>query len=158
MKHIGIQMKDKDKNNIYPNPFPIGAIYMSVDGRNPSTIFGGKWEQIKDRFLLSAGDVYKTGTTGGNSSHYHTTGNCTLNLNQIPSHSHSIYKTVPFGIPYNDTSGTACGAGGGTFYHESYNPFWIGENGGNQPHNHGNTNNTSNMPPYLVVYVWRRIL
>lgn len=25
-------------------PFPVGAIYMSVDPTNPSEIFGGTWE------------------------------------------------------------------------------------------------------------------
>ena len=89
MKNIGIQMKDGNNNNVYPNPFPVGAIYMSVDSRNPSQIFGGTWEQIKDKFLLCAGTTYKPGTSGGSANHSHTTGNCTLTSNQMPSHSHS---------------------------------------------------------------------
>ena len=38
--------------------YPVGAIYMSVNNTNPGNLFGGTWEQIKDRFLLSAGDTY----------------------------------------------------------------------------------------------------
>ena len=38
-------------NDIYP----IGSIYMSINSTNPSTLFGGTWEQIKGRFLLGQG-------------------------------------------------------------------------------------------------------
>ena len=49
-----IQFK-KNGENIYPCPYyPIGAIYMSVSSTDPGTIFGGQWERIKGRFLLSA--------------------------------------------------------------------------------------------------------
>lgn len=157
MKKIGIQMKDKNNNEVYPNPFPVGAIYMSVDSRNPSTIFGGKWEQIKGRFLLGADDNYKVKETGGSSTHKHQTKNHTLSINEMPSHSHPLNKNVPYGTPYNDTSGVAAGSGGYVFYNESYSPFSIGSTGGNQGHNHGLTEETSSMPPYFVVYIWYRV-
>lgn len=48
--------------------YPVGSIYMSMNSTNPSTLFGGTWEQIKDRFLLSAGDSYSVGSTGGQSN------------------------------------------------------------------------------------------
>ena len=38
---------------------------MSVNNVNPSTLFGGTWQQIEDRFLLSAGSSYIAGNTGG---------------------------------------------------------------------------------------------
>ena len=90
MKKIGIQIRDENNNEIYPNPFPIGAVYLSVDSRNPSQIFGGKWEQVKGRFLLGADTSYKVKNTGGNSSHNHSTGNHTLTINEIPAHNHPI--------------------------------------------------------------------
>ena len=152
MKNIGIQIKDENNNNIYPNPFPVGAIYMSVDSRNPSSIFGGKWEQIKDRFLLCAGDTYKSGSTGGSASHNHTTGNHTLTVDEMPSHRHTIdntnaggYNTEYLPVQY---SGTKKGYNGN---------IYTANTGGGKSHNHGNTGTTSNMPPYLVVFVWRRV-
>lgn len=62
--------------------YPIGAIYISVNNVNPQTLFGGTWEQIKDTFLLSAGNSYEAGTTGGEATHKLTTV-------EMPSHTHS---------------------------------------------------------------------
>lgn len=45
------------------NPYPIGAIYLSVDNTNLGELFGGEWEQIKDRFLLACENAYTNGTT-----------------------------------------------------------------------------------------------
>ena len=45
--------------------YPIGSIYISTSPTNPSTLFGGTWTQIEDRFLLSAGSTYSAGSTGG---------------------------------------------------------------------------------------------
>ena len=52
---------------------------MSVNGTDPGTLIGGTWERIKDKFLLSAGDTYTAGSTGGSAkatlpSHTHTLG------------------------------------------------------------------------------------
>ncbi len=69
--------------------FPIGSIYMSVNEVNPSTIFGGTWQQIKDRFILASGDTYANGATGGSATN-------TLTAAQLPSHSHSY--TAPSSV------------------------------------------------------------
>lgn len=63
--------------------YPVGSIYISVNETSPSALFGGTWEQIKDRFLLSAGDTYSAGATGGEATHKLTTG-------ELPAHNHSI--------------------------------------------------------------------
>ncbi len=61
----GISYTSLDFNQIYP----IGSIYLSVSSTDPSILFGGVWEQIKDRFLLGDGDTYKSGTIGGEASY-----------------------------------------------------------------------------------------
>lgn len=63
--------------------YPVGSIYMSVNSTSPSSLFGGTWVQLKDRFLLAAGDSYAAGTTGGEASHILSTG-------ELPSHAHSV--------------------------------------------------------------------
>ena len=63
--------------------YPVGSIYMSVNATSPSVLFGGTWEQLKDTFLLSAGDTYANGSTGGAST-------VTLTSDQMPGHTHSV--------------------------------------------------------------------
>lgn len=120
------------------NPYPIGAIYMSTNSTNPSTLFGGTWEQIKDRFMLAAGDTYTNGSTGGEASH-------TLTVNEIPSHNHGtdirIHQNNGGNKNMNRTTWSSSGDSGGQF--NTHNA------GGGQSHN--------NMPPYLTVFIWKRI-
>ena len=54
---ISVQIYNQTIDLIYP----IGSVYISTNNSNPSIFFGGEWEQIKDRFLLSAGDTYMGG-------------------------------------------------------------------------------------------------
>ena len=44
------------KGRIWKECYPVGSIYMSVNSTDPSTLFGGSWEQIQDRFLLASGN------------------------------------------------------------------------------------------------------
>lgn len=123
---------------------PIGSIIMGT-GNNFATqaavqaIYNGTWEQIKDVFLLAAGDSYIAGSTGGEATH-------TLTVDEMPSHNHSVY-----GWGYNSGGENAeyGNHAGGNRQEELYSWLNIGNTGGNQPHN--------NMPPYLTVYMWKRI-
>ena len=64
--------------------YPVGSLYWSSKSTNPSSLFGGTWVQIKDRFVLACGDTYKTvGATGGASS-------VTLSVDNMPTHNHSF--------------------------------------------------------------------
>lgn len=63
--------------------YPVGSIYMSVNSTSPSSLFGGTWVQLKDRFLLGAGDTYSNGATGGAATH-------TLTAAEMPGHTHTV--------------------------------------------------------------------
>lgn len=135
-----VQLKDKNKNNIFSVPyFPIGYIYLSTSSINPSEIFGGVWEPIKDRFLLLAGDTYKGGKTGGESEHK-------LTIEEMPSHNHNIIwcNSQTFGNTY----ARAVSSNDGDLNH-AITPDTIKNTGGNKSHN--------NMPPYIVVYGWVKV-
>lgn len=118
--------------------YPVGSIYMSVNGADPGTLFGGTWEQLEDRFLLAAGTTYAAGATGGEAEH-------TLTVGEMPSHTHSLYGGNNVDPPdWFGGSGNAYGImnKAGTAY------SYLGNTGGGAAHN--------NMPPYLAVYMWKR--
>lgn len=131
--------------------YPIGSIYMSVNNVDPSTIFGGTWEQIKDRFLLASGDTYNNGDTGGAATHTPsgTVGNHTLTIDEMPAHTHKLSSSPSFQSAILGESQYFAGTEEVEFNTSSV--------GGNQPHNHTFTGtNADTMPPYLAVNVWVR--
>ncbi len=115
---------------------PIGSIYQSTDATSPADLFGGTWEQVKDVFLLAAGDSHAAGSTGGEEEHV-------LTAAEMANHTHGYDYTGQ-----SDTTGTGAikiVSPGGTA--NAYTGKATSNCGG-QAHN--------NMPPYLAVYTWRR--
>ena len=155
LKYEKKMMKDYISSLVYP----IGSIYVSVNSTNPSTLFGGSWVQISDRFLLSAGSTYNAGATGGSSSinlqHNHTTAGHTLTLDEIPSHKHDLkYSGVDINPPSSGSTTIPKVNESSSTHNSKYS-------GGGKSHSHGDTGNAlsttqSIMPPYLVVYMWKR--
>ena len=152
-------MSDPIFKRIFNLVYPVGSIYMSSNSTSPATLFGGTWVQLKDRVLVGAGDSFSNGATGGsktkNLAHTHTTGNCTLTIDQIPAHSHA------YNLAYGGND-PAKGLGyGNTLAGTFDNAAFVQKTGGGNAHNHGNTGSSlsssfDTMPPYLVVYMWKR--
>lgn len=113
--------------------YPVGSIYMSVVETSPASLFGGTWERIEDRFLLAAGSTWAAGETGGEAVH-------TLTVDEMPAHSHSVPNMSGYdtGTAWVGQNGTAASQTRSTDI-----------NGGGAAHN--------NMPPYLAVYMWKRV-
>ena len=150
--------------------YPIGSIYMSVNSTDPSTLFGGSWERIQDRFLLASGNSYGAGSTGGSANaivvnhthvaqeHNHT--------QAVHTHGTNLGDNIGFGgyqlwgvkigegstEDGNKISGTskyyAAATGGSTSNYK-----WIE----NVDSKGVSDVSQANMPPYLAVYVWKRI-
>lgn len=130
--------------------YPVGSIYMSVNAADPGTLIGGTWERIKDRFLLSAGDTYAAGSTGGSAkatlpSHTHTLGSGGYQL-------WGAKKGAGSTEPGNQISGDA------KYYaatkgNSTSNYKWL-----SSVDSEGVSDvSQANMPPYLAVYVWKRL-
>ena len=146
--------------NVLENIYPVGSIYMSVLSTNPGTIFGGSWEQIQDKFLLACGTNYANGSTGGEATHVLTT-------SEMPSHTHSISSSgghihnayfKEHRIPTSYYSGSSDYARKAGASYDTSGQITISD--GAHTHSPANTGGGSahnNMPPYLAVYIWKRI-
>ena len=123
--------------------YPVGAVYISVNSTSPASLFGGTWERLKDRFLLGAGDSYAAGDTGGEATHI-------LTVEETASHRHDgimwAGSTLVSGNAGTDAHKISLDWNTGSSSSTGYSTISAG---GNQPHN--------NMPPYLAVYMWKRV-
>lgn len=124
--------------------YPVGAVYISTVSTNPSNIFGfGTWERIEDRFLLAAGSTYAAGSTGGEAEHI-------LTVEEMPSHKHGS-GDLKFAVKTGSTGGTSTNAAGAssTGYYTGILSGSTASVGDGVAHN--------NMPPYITVYMWKRV-
>ncbi len=65
---------------------PVGCVYLAVGGKDPATLFGGKWQKIIGRYIRASGALngvtYAAGNEGGEVTH-------TLTTDELPAHSHT---------------------------------------------------------------------
>lgn len=112
--------------------YPVGSIYLSTSSTKPAALFGGRWEQIKDIFLLAAGNTYAAGSTGGSADAV------------VVEHKHTFATLV------------ASEVGGAYSSPATANNY-------SEIRQSADTNTTGvsgvgkNMPPYLTVYMWKRL-
>ena len=148
-----------DGNSIYDILYPVHSIYMSTNNVNPSLLFPNtQWTQLKDRFLLGAGNTYTAGNTGGAAT-------VALTEQQMPSHSHSGTTNSDGSHSHKipSTYNAFLNGSGGSFTGGSSDPY-NANTSSDGSHTHSFTTGTAgsgqahnNMPPYLVVYMWERI-
>lgn len=112
--------------------YPVGSIYISASSATPGLLFGGTWEQIKDVFLLSAGNTYHAGLTGGSADAV------------VVEHKHTFATLVASELGGNYTSPAT--ANNYSEIRQTAETYSTGVSGVGK-----------NMPPYLVVYMWKRI-
>ena len=159
--------------------YPVGSLYWSSKSTNPSTLFGGTWVQIKDRFVLACGDIYTSvDATGGAST-------VTLSVDNMPSHSHSFTPSgnvSSSGSLYSglrDGWGTDClalGRSEGNItvvggYNETSSKGYVSKNTagknfvsisssftgyGGTTSLEGRGTSFSILPPYVIKYCWER--
>lgn len=120
--------------------YPVGSVYISTNSTSPKNLFGGSWTQVKGYYLFASSDV--GGTYGGAWS----SGSTALNINQIPSHSHS-YQSGRWYYAERDGGGEIITNHSGTSYIFGRT---TGASGGNQGHTH------TVEPPWFKVFVWYR--
>lgn len=125
--------------------YPIGSIFISLNETNPKILFGGEWEAIQDKFLISSG-WYTSGTTGGAASHSHTlsdSGYAKSSMHGDGLIRHRELSGLPAWEPNYKIQATSGSADSGF-----NDPYGIGLG--------GNTDVSSTLPPFLAVYMWKR--
>ena len=155
------------KANILLSAYPVGSIYKSTNSTSPAELFGGTWESIEyGRVLVSQGGTYDNGTpmfpagsTGGTDVHKHA---------YVVAQ--SAYDTdimagetgvIAVDTPLKDGSG-------GSYVHatvvkdiegatDSSNTGISKLVNGKVFRSAGYTSVESNYPPYLAVYMWKRV-
>lgn len=172
-------------NRLAGQLYPVGSIYMNVNNVEPSAIFGGSWERMPSgRMLVNSGDGFNLGQVGGEKEHRLTEDELASHshdVNNINDNTTSTAKLVgkfsssirPNGditdVPYRNGFGIVSkeseyrihakdggdSSPGRNYVIDASHSHTVNLNismlpsGKNQPHN--------NMPPYIVVNMWKRI-
>lgn len=147
------------RNGLLDSIYPVGSIYMSVNSTSPSTFLGGTWVQLQNRFLLGAGSAYSNGATGGSNKHKHNykvrysayyNGLATIDGddNCIKAATYDVSNNISWGGKTKVGSSSA-GVNNGITEGSRQTSADVYEVT-------GTTDNVNNMPPYLVVYMWKR--
>lgn len=156
-----------DENDLLDLIYPVGAIYIDANTSNSTcpiaTLLGGTWTRIQDKFLLASTDNQGVGTTGGSADAVVVEHNHTQNAHNHGAGSGMEFITASSGTNFAlyakhglpTTSGSYC-----TMYASSQGTV-------NEPTTTADTTATNqksgvdgtgkNMPPYLMVNVWKRI-
>lgn len=140
--------------------YPIGSIYLSINPTSPSVLFGGTWIQIKDRFLLASGELYDSGDVGGSADavvveHTHKQND---HSHEAP---HSAFVESSQNLGITDKWSVTHTTGSSGFVYSNLSPtldrstHTASTTATNQ--STGEDGTDKNMPPYIVVYVWKRI-
>ena len=143
-------LKTKNGTQLFTTvPYPVGAIYLSVDSTDPGKLFGGTWEQIWGGYLYAAGQtISKTEYYGwGTQGHILTT-------SEMPSHSHTLYG--------NSNFGASSGAAGYYGINASVVTGWcyggeVDVNNGYGTRNSGAGQSHSHNIATIDVFVWKRV-
>jgi len=152
--------------------YPLGSIWMTESIQDPATQLGfGTWAKILGKFLVghdssdSSFDV--AGEVGGSKTHTHTNN---FSIGSGGAHSHEVNNDNwsafqdDGGLPEPSTAGRLVVGSGFNEKAEKLESLAHADNinytSSTSGHSHtlnGGINTTSNLPPYQVVNIWKRI-
>lgn len=142
--------------------YPVGSVYMSFNNTYPGTLFGGNWTPIEGRFLLATDGVHEVGSTGDGK----------LTTDNIPEFTGKLTAGISnYGVfrrYYTNNSGEdidlitgvfSADDGTSTSYRFANGTSTVNEDTWYRSvdFNLGNASPTPIYPPYIAVYMWRRM-
>lgn len=174
-------------NRLAGQLYPVGSIYMNVNNVDPSAIFGGSWERMPSgRMLVNSGDGFNLNEVGGEKEHRLTEDELASHNHgggeMAGGHTHTrgtmdiigdfvgaLQSNFDYGVhgafyyERNELIGPASNKGDSrqrVWFKASKS--WTGETSQSGEHTHnflpsGKNQPHNNMPPYIVVNMWKRI-
>lgn len=138
---------------------PIGSYYYSEDSTDPSELFGGTWERIKDKFLYALGDEGNAGDEGGASSITLTKANLpNYNLTvSDPGHTHSYTDYYATSSSANDFNRTFNNSGITSVGNTSTSRTSGSRTTGITVSSGGSGTAFSIIPTHIKAYCWKRV-
>lgn len=136
--------------------FPVGAVYITYDKKNPGTFLGGTWEQFGQGRTLVGEGTGNDGSTSMSFTALNTGGTYKhkLSVNEMPPHNHFLLDQIT-----DSSSGMSGQAEGAnkllSRVTERANPnsrYWW-----SSTRSTGDGYPYSIMQPWFAVYFWRRI-
>jgi hypothetical protein len=135
--------------------YPVGSLYLSVEASNPTSIFGGVWNQVgQGRFLVGDGTGIDANSTGKTFTRVDKVGEYshTQTVSELATHNHDIFITRS--SQNDDNASPATGDIGTSSRAVNVANVLAGglitlDKGSNQPFNV--------TPPSFGVYMWQRI-
>jgi hypothetical protein len=161
--------------------YHVGSIYLSLSPQDPAERFGiGTWSRIAGKTLIgfdsSDTDFDGAGGSGGNKNHAHSNtlsvDGHVLTVAELASHSHDyqdayyVENSSRLNAASKKTAAPSENAGVGSQGTDNDNNQLLYRDantatiGSNQAHSHnmsGSISAASNLPPYLTVFMWKRI-
>lgn len=147
-----ISIWDSDKQESVLNlskltAYPVGSIYMSFNTTSPSTLFGGSWSQITNRFLYCVSSSTSGGSTGGASSHDHGFNEYSKALISFSSNGSGLYmRKMNQGVNWDTNWGKSSGFGATKVTTNFISGAALA----------GGTTSESSLPPYYAIHAWQR--
>lgn len=139
--------------------YPVGSLFIGTTAANPATILGvGNWQAFgQDRLMISAGSTYAAEATGGskdavNVAHGHADD---ISVVAVGAHTHDIEFASVGGIKFLNqmTSGDFSAITASPTLPAGSHSHTL--NGGVT--DSGVSGVDANLPPYIGVYMWKRI-
>ena len=148
---------DKSKVELLNYFYPVGTIYETTDNDFvPDEVWGGTWEKVEGRFLLGSSNNYNNGSTGGSADAVVVSHSHTGSTGGAGGHFHKMHVNIGGKAGTGRDESTLIYNASATANTEIMVPQT------NHTHSvtitsNGVSGSGKNMPPYLVVHIWKRV-
>lgn len=135
--------------------YPIGSIFISFINQHPPI---GEWTLIESGCYLKT-STNNAGQIENSASHTHTISGHSLTTSEMPSHSHTFYGPYSLNGNPNGARDTDASRSDGRYWRNRVGGSWswVISTGSGTAHGAGNTNSAVIEPPYITIFMYRRL-